>query len=86
MSSHLDLTLDWSKSTMSCTVFQKASNTTTKTLTNFKTRGERSRNVAWFRVRKVKQRMTYQDDADTIACLIPQEIFYFFADFNAFHG
>ena len=42
--------------------------------------------MAWFRVRKVKQRMTYQDDADTIACLLPQEIFYFFADFNAIHG
>ena len=41
MSSHLDLTLDWSASTMSCIVFQKASNTATKTLTNFKTRGER---------------------------------------------
>ena len=86
MSSYLDLTLDWSTSTMSCIVFQKASNTATKTLTNFKTRGERSRDVAWFRVRKVKQRMTYQDDADTITCLLPQEIFYFFADFNAIHG
>ena len=43
-------------------------------------------NVAWVWVRKVKQRITYQDDADTIACPLPQEIFYFFADFNAIHG
>ena len=67
---------------MSCIVFQKASNTATK----FKTRGERSGNVAWFRVRKVKQRMTYQDNANTMTCSRPQEIFYFFANFNAIHS